>query len=68
MNLSFLKVDGTPLASKYAFEYNNKFYSYVSARDPAFNKYGVGNILIWFLIKYCIQKNIKEYDFFFQKK
>lgn len=63
VNLSFLKVNGNPIASHFGFEYKQRFYFSLIGRDPAYSRYGIGHILIKFLIEYCIQNGMREFDF-----
>ena len=63
LNLSFLTVNDKPISSSYGFEYNQKFYYYLSGFDSEYSKYGVGNILNMHLIDNCIRREMKEFDF-----
>jgi CelD/BcsL family acetyltransferase involved in cellulose biosynthesis len=63
LSLSSLDVDGIAVASSYGFKYNSKFYYYLHGVDPAYNKYGVGNLMVSFLLKKSIEEELTEFDF-----
>lgn len=63
LRLYFLTVDDEPVSAWYAFSYGDKLYSYLSGFDPRFSDYGVGNLIIGHLVKTCIEKGFKEFDF-----
>ncbi len=62
LGLYFLMVDGEPAAAQYTFEYSHKMYYYLAGFDPKYSDYSVGNLLIMFLLKQCIEKGFTEYD------
>jgi CelD/BcsL family acetyltransferase involved in cellulose biosynthesis len=63
LSLDSLNVEGVPVASAYGFNYNFKFYYYLHGIDPAYHRYSVGNLLVVNLLKKCIEKQLKEFDF-----
>jgi CelD/BcsL family acetyltransferase involved in cellulose biosynthesis len=63
LNFSCLVVDDEVASAEYAFIYNQKFYCATSARDMRFSKYSVGHIHQMFLVKYAIEKGLREFDF-----
>jgi CelD/BcsL family acetyltransferase involved in cellulose biosynthesis len=63
LHFSCLVVDGEIASAEYAFVYNHKFYCTTSARDIDYAKYNVGHLHQMFLIKYAIEKGLREFDF-----
>jgi CelD/BcsL family acetyltransferase involved in cellulose biosynthesis len=63
LHFTCLVVDGEIASAEYAFIYNRKFYCTTSARDIDYSKYNVGHLHQMFLIKYAIEKGLREYDF-----
>jgi CelD/BcsL family acetyltransferase involved in cellulose biosynthesis len=63
LNLSFLMADDKPISSLFGFEYDSKYYAYLSGFDPAYYKYSPGNLLIMHVAEDCIRRKLKEYDF-----
>lgn len=62
LDLHFLIVDSDPVAAAYTFNYNLKKYGYLTGFDPAFGKYGVGNLLKLHIVEECIKNGFREYD------
>ena len=62
LGLYFLTVDGQPAASQYTFEYNQVMYYYLAGFLPEYSDFSVGNLLIMFLLRKCIEKGYTEYD------
>lgn len=62
LGLSFLVLDGEPVAAAYSFDYNSKKYGYLTGFDPDFKQFGVGNLLKMHIIEECIRKSYREYD------
>jgi CelD/BcsL family acetyltransferase involved in cellulose biosynthesis len=63
LNLSFLKADGEAVSAALCFEYNRVMYYYHPGYDPAFAKFGVGNLLLMHLIEEAIGKGMQTFDF-----
>jgi len=63
LHFSCLIIDGEIASAEYAFIYNRKFYCTTSARDVGYSKYNVGHLHQMFLIKYAIEKGLREFDF-----
>jgi CelD/BcsL family acetyltransferase involved in cellulose biosynthesis len=63
LHFSCLFVDSEVASAEYAFIYNQKFYYAITARDIRYSDYGVGHIHQMFLIKYAIEKGLREFDF-----
>jgi len=62
LGLYFLTADDEPVSVQYTFEYGQKMYYYLAGLDPQYLGYSVGNLLIMFLLKRCVEKGFKEYD------
>jgi CelD/BcsL family acetyltransferase involved in cellulose biosynthesis len=61
--LFFLTFNGKPVSTVYAYEYNKKLYAYLCGFDPEYARYRPGNLAFNNLIKYGIEKELKELDF-----
>jgi CelD/BcsL family acetyltransferase involved in cellulose biosynthesis len=62
LGIYFLMVDGEPVATQYTFEYIQKMYYYLAGFLPKYKNFSVGNLLIMFLLRQCIEKGFTEYD------
>jgi len=62
LSLCFLMADDEPVATIYSFDYNYKGYEYLTGFNPAYETYGVGNIVKKLVIERCIQRGFREYD------
>jgi CelD/BcsL family acetyltransferase involved in cellulose biosynthesis len=62
LGIYFLMVDGEPVASQYTFEYYQKMYYYLAGFLPKYSSFSVGNLMIMFLLRECIEKGFTEYD------
>lgn len=63
LTLNFLTLNDEPVAAGYAFKYAQKLFCYLSGFDPHFSEYHVGHLRHIYLIKYCIENGLEEYDF-----
>lgn len=63
LNLSFLTADDEPVSAALSFEYNGTMYYYHPAYNPAYSKFGVGNLLTMHLIEDSIRKGLAKFDF-----
>jgi len=63
LQFSCLLVDSEVASAEYGFIYNQKFYCAISARDVKYSEYSVGHLHQMFLIKYAIEKGLREFDF-----
>jgi CelD/BcsL family acetyltransferase involved in cellulose biosynthesis len=63
LTLNFLTLNDEPVAAGYAFKYAKKLFCYLSGFDPQYSEYEVANLRHIYLIKYCIENGLKEYDF-----
>jgi len=61
--ISLMKIDSKPAAVRYGYIYDNKVYNYQTGFDPKYKKYGVGQVLLSYLIEKCIKKGFREFDF-----
>jgi CelD/BcsL family acetyltransferase involved in cellulose biosynthesis len=60
----FFLIDGEKtIAALYCFAYNNTYYYYQSGRDPAYEKYHVGFVLINLVIQEAIKEGARVFDF-----
>lgn len=63
LGLFFLTFNDTPVSAIYSYEYNGKLYAYLCGFDPEYAKYRPGHLAFKNLIKYGIDRNLKELDF-----
>jgi CelD/BcsL family acetyltransferase involved in cellulose biosynthesis len=63
LKFPFLIADDEPISVALCFEYNNTMYYYHPGFDPAYSKFGVGNLLLARLIEYSIRKGLAKFDF-----
>ena len=61
--LYFLVVDKKPIAVLYGFTFGKKMSLYQGGFDVDFSKYSPGNLLLYELIKICINNGINKVDF-----
>lgn len=63
LGLYLLEFDGRPVSGSYGFKYKSKYYAYLPGFDPEYSKFGVGSILVPFLVKQFIEEGLVEFDF-----
>lgn len=63
LDLSFMTVDGQAVSAVCGFNYNQRFYYGVTAFDPKYAEYSVGNLHIMHLIEDAIKSGTREFDF-----
>jgi len=63
LGLYLLKLSDQPVAALYGFQYNSKFYFYLSGFNPRYYRYSVGNLLFSFVVARCIEEGLTELDF-----
>jgi CelD/BcsL family acetyltransferase involved in cellulose biosynthesis len=63
LDLFFLTFNDRPVSAVYSYEYNGKLYAYLCGFDPEYAKYRPGHLAFKNLIKYGIDKKLKEVDF-----
>jgi CelD/BcsL family acetyltransferase involved in cellulose biosynthesis len=61
--LFFLTFNDKPVSTVYSYEYNGKLYAYLCGFDPEYARYRPGHLAFKNLIKYGINKKLKEFDF-----
>jgi CelD/BcsL family acetyltransferase involved in cellulose biosynthesis len=61
--LFFLTFNDKPVSTVYCYEYNKKLYAYLCGFDPEYAKYRPGHLAFKNIIKYGIEKKLKEFDF-----
>jgi len=61
--LFFLLFNDRPVSSVYCYEYNSKLYAYLCGFDPEYARYRPGHLAFKNVIKYGIEKRLKEFDF-----
>ncbi|MGA2524211.1 MAG: GNAT family N-acetyltransferase [Candidatus Bathyarchaeia archaeon] len=63
LGLFFLTFNDKPVSTVYSYEYNGKLYAYLCGFDPEYSRYRPGHLAFKNLIKYGIDKKLKELDF-----
>ena len=63
LGLFFLTFNDKPVSAVYSYEYNGKLYAYLCGFDPEYARYRPGHLAFKNLIKYGIDKRLKELDF-----
>jgi CelD/BcsL family acetyltransferase involved in cellulose biosynthesis len=63
LGLFFLTFNDEPVSAVYSYEYNGKLYAYLCGFDPEYARYRPGHLAFKNLIKYGIDKRLKELDF-----
>lgn len=62
LGLYILKFDGKPVSGSYGFKYQSKYYAYLPGFDPEYSKFGVGSILVPYLVEKFIEEGLVEFD------
>lgn len=62
---SFLELlhKGQVIGSRYALVTPHCYVGYYHSFDPAYRSFGIGNLLLYYSLKYAIEKNIHLFDF-----
>lgn len=63
LRLFVLRLNGTPAAALYGFNYHGTFYFYQSGFDPEFNRYSVGLVTMGLAIRHALEERARIYDF-----
>ena len=63
LQLSFLDVDGQPVAAYLSFDYLNRLWVYNSGFDRRFMEYSPGWVLLGYLLQWANQAGRAEFDF-----
>ena len=58
-----IKVDGVYRAHEFCFLYNNRLFVLQEGYDVEWERKGIGNVLRVFVLQYCIDNGLDEYDF-----
>lgn len=62
-HLFVLYAAGQPRAALYGFELCGRFVYYQSGHDPEWRPRSVGTVLLGMVLRYCFEKQLKEFDF-----
>ena len=62
LDLSSLTVDGRIASAVYGFKYNQRFYYYITAFDPDYAQYSLGNLHIMYLLEDAIKDGLNKFD------
>jgi CelD/BcsL family acetyltransferase involved in cellulose biosynthesis len=63
LGLFFLTFNDQPVSTVYSYEYRGKLYAYLCGFDTEYARYRPGHLAFKNLIKYGIDKKLKELDF-----
>ena len=63
LRLSFVTVDGRPMAARYGFEYAGRYYGLKSAFDPEMSTHGPGHMVVGFLLQQAVEDGLTTFDF-----
>lgn len=63
LRLYFLTVDDKPVSVEYSFRYKQKLFDYLTGFDPAYSRYGVGNLTLMHAFERTIESGSYEFDF-----
>lgn len=61
--LSFLEIDGAPVAGWYGFRFAGVQFHYQSGRDPAWDDASVGYVLVTHSVREALEDGMREYRF-----
>lgn len=61
LRLWFLEVNGTPVAAWHGFRFAGADWYYQSGRDPEWDRYSVGLVLLAHTIRDCVESGISRY-------
>jgi CelD/BcsL family acetyltransferase involved in cellulose biosynthesis len=63
LRLWLLEVDGRPVAAWHGFRFAGADWHYQSGRDPAWDRYSVGAVLLAHTIRDCVKAGVSRYLF-----
>ena len=63
LRLWFLEVDGRPVAGWYGFRFGGAEWYYQSGRDPAWERWSVGSVMLVHTIRAAFEDGCREYRF-----
>jgi len=58
-----LKIDGKPAALLYAYTYDNRVFLYQMGRELKWTEWGIGQVLMQFILQSLFKKGVSEFDF-----
>jgi CelD/BcsL family acetyltransferase involved in cellulose biosynthesis len=61
--LVFLEIDQHPVAFRYGYLYDQKYYDYQAGYDPQFAKNRVGWVMLGYVMEDLIRRSVREFDF-----
>jgi CelD/BcsL family acetyltransferase involved in cellulose biosynthesis len=61
LRMWFLEVDGRPIAAWYGFRYAGVEFDYQGGRDPAWDSYSVGTLVIAHALRCALDDRVEEY-------
>ena len=61
LRLWFLEVNGRPVGAWHGFRFGDADWYYQSGRDPAWDRYSVGTVLLAHTIRDCVESGIPRY-------
>jgi CelD/BcsL family acetyltransferase involved in cellulose biosynthesis len=61
--LTFLEIDGDPVAAWYGFRFAEAQFHYQSGRDPAWDDASVGYVLVTHSVRKALEDGLREYRF-----
>ena len=63
LRLWFLELDGQPVAAWHGFRFGGSDWHYQSGRDPGWDRYSVGAVLLAHTIRDCVESGLPRYLF-----
>jgi CelD/BcsL family acetyltransferase involved in cellulose biosynthesis len=63
LRLLMLELDGRPTAFEYGFLFQNAYFAYQSGRDPAWDRYSIGYVLLLETVRRALEEGATEYRF-----
>ena len=63
LSLWFLDFNGRPIAAQFGVTYAGRYFMPKLAFDEEFRQYGPGHLLIYEILRACVERGISEYDF-----
>jgi len=63
LDLSVIELDGTIVAVDYGFRHGGKIWGYNAAFDARYEPYGLGRVLLGWVIERAFSEGVDEYDF-----
>jgi CelD/BcsL family acetyltransferase involved in cellulose biosynthesis len=63
LRLLLMELDGRPAAAWYGFRFGGADWHYQAGRDPAWDRYSVGTILLGHAIRDCVEAGLERFMF-----